>query len=59
MSKKEQVKIDYSELILRVKGLTKDMENSILKSQFDTASGYSVEIAKAAEQLARILKDTK
>jgi hypothetical protein len=56
---KQQAKIDYSELVLRVKGLTKDMENVILKNQFDTASGYSVEIAKAAEQLARILKDTK
>lgn len=53
------MKIDYSELVLRVKGLTKDMETAILKNQFDTASGYSVEIAKAAEQLARILKDTK
>jgi hypothetical protein len=56
---KQEAKIDYSELVLRVKGLTKDMENVILKNQFDTASGYSVEIAKAAEQLARILKDTK
>lgn len=53
------MKIDYSELILRIKGLTKDMETVILKNKFDTASGYSVEIAKAAEQLARILKDTK
>jgi hypothetical protein len=56
---KQKAKIDYSELVLRVKGLTKDMETVILKNQFDTASGYSVEIAKAAEQLARILKDTK
>jgi hypothetical protein len=51
--------IDYSELVIRIKGLMKDLENRTLKNDFQTASGYSVEIAKAAEQLARILKDTK